>query len=159
MTAWKRHWPARWRGIVTPESNASTVTSGNPRALRVLARLCRPVGFCVVLVAVLGIGGVGVLYAISEWKLHRSHDAPLVPMQVTGRPDLIEGERMARLVGCWDGCHGRTGQGGQEEVRGIVRHTAPTLSQVIPLYTDDELVRLIRYGLKRDGKNAVGMTS
>ncbi len=66
---------------------------------------------------------------------------------------------MARIVGCWDGCHGRVGQGGHEEIREIVRHTAPTLSQVVPLYTDEELARLVRYGLKRDGTSAIGMIS
>ena len=66
---------------------------------------------------------------------------------------------MARIVGCWDGCHGRVGQGGHEEIRGIIRHTAPTLSQVVPLYTDEELARLVRYGLKRDGTSAIGMIS
>ncbi|MGD9597148.1 MAG: hypothetical protein AB7G76_09505 [Steroidobacteraceae bacterium] len=111
------------------------------------------------IVASLTAASFGVIFGISEWKLYRPHDAPLVSLRVMGVPDLIEGERMARIVGCWDGCHGRTGQGGHEEIRGIIRHTAPTLSQAVPLYTDDELIRLIRYGLKRDGKSAIGMIS
>jgi cytochrome c553 len=41
----------------------------------------------------------------------------------------------------------------------MYRITAPTLSQVLPTYSDEELVRLIRYGVKRDGTSAVGMTS
>ena len=107
----------------------------------------------------LASAGFGVAYGISEWKLYRKHDAPLVPLRATAPPNLVEGERMARIVGCWDGCHGRRGQGGHEEVRGIIRHTAPTLSQVVPNYTDEELARLIRYGLKRDGTSAIGMIS
>ena len=67
--------------------------------------------------------------------------------------------RMAKIVGCWAGCHGMEGEGGFETIEGIVRHTAPTLSQVIPLYRDDELVRLIRYGVKKDGTSAIGMIS
>jgi cytochrome c553 len=102
---------------------------------------------------------VGIVYGLSEWKLHRHFDAPLEALHVNAPPNLIEGERMARIVGCWDGCHGRTGQGGHEEIEGIVRNTAPTLSQVLPLYSDEELVRLVRYGLKRDGHSAVGMIS
>lgn len=66
---------------------------------------------------------------------------------------------MARIVGCWDGCHGPTGQGGSAEIKRIVRVSAPTLSQVLPLYSDEELARLIRYGVKRDGRSAVGMIS
>lgn len=99
------------------------------------------------------------LYAVSEWRLRRSYEAPLVPLRSTAPLDLAEGSRMAKIVGCWAGCHGPEGEGGDEEVQGIVRHTAPTLSEVVPLYNDEELVRLIRYGVKRDGRSAVGMIS
>jgi cytochrome c553 len=101
----------------------------------------------------------GAVFGFSEWKLRRDYEAPLVSLGAAHSVDLQEGERMARIVGCWDGCHGRTGEGGEVEIQGIVRHTAPTLSQVLPLYSDEELVRLIRYGLKRNGKSAVGMIS
>lgn len=110
-------------------------------------------------VAAVAALGTGSVYGISEWKLRRSYDIPLEPLSVSAPLNLAEGERMARIVGCWDGCHGPTGQGGHAEVAGMVRHTAPTLSQVLPLYSDEELVRLVRYGLKRDGRSAVGMTS
>jgi len=119
----------------------------------------RIVGTTLAIMGVLAGTAFGTIYGISEWKLRRPNDVPLVSLRATAAPNLAEGERMARIVGCWDGCHGRTGQGGQEEIKGIVRNTAPTLSQVVPLYSDDELVRLIRYGLKRDGKSAVGMIS
>lgn len=66
---------------------------------------------------------------------------------------------MAKIVGCWAGCHGPRGEGGYEHIEGVVKHTAPTLSQVMPLYTDEELVRLVRYGVKRDGRTALGMIS
>lgn len=64
---------------------------------------------------------------------------------------------MARVVGCWAGCHGDVGQGGFDHIEGIHSNTAPTLSQVVPLYTDEELARLVRYGVKRDGRSAIGM--
>jgi cytochrome c553 len=66
---------------------------------------------------------------------------------------------MAKVVGCWAGCHGNEGEGGVDYIEGIHRNTAPTLSQVLPLYSDAELVRLIRYGVKRDGKSAIGMVA
>jgi cytochrome c553 len=119
----------------------------------------RTVAAAIVVGVLLVAIGFAAVYGIAEWKMRRHYDAPLVPLQASSPPDLAEGERMARIVGCWDGCHGRTGQGGHEEVRGIVRHTAPTLSQVLPQYSDEELVRLIRYGVKRNGQSAVGMTS
>lgn len=54
---------------------------------------------------------------------------------------------MARIIGCLEGCHGRAGEGGYEEIEGIVRHVAPTLPAVLAEYTDAELVRLVRYGV------------
>jgi cytochrome c553 len=106
--------------------------------------------------AVLAAGGV---YAASEWKLRRTYDAPLMPLSSAETPDLAEGERMARIVGCWDGCHGAVGGGGHWALNSLADSVAPTLSQVLPRYRDDELVRLIRYGIKRDGRSAVGMSS
>jgi cytochrome c553 len=99
------------------------------------------------------------VFGISEWKLRRTRDVPLTPLRKSASPDLAEGERMARIVGCWNGCHGEWGEGGEEKIEGIVRQTAPTLSEVLPLYTDEELARLIRYGIRRDGRSAVGMIS
>jgi cytochrome c553 len=102
---------------------------------------------------------VGYVYAASEWKMRRTYEAPLTALHVPAAVDLEEGRRMARIVGCWEGCHGKEGEGGVEFIKGIHRNTAPTLSQVLPEYSDKELVRLIRYGVKRDGRSAIGMIS
>lgn len=113
------------------------------------------------LIALMGIAAaaVSVVLGVSEWKLRRQHDVPLTPLRTSAPPDLAEGERMARIVGCWNGCHGERGEGGEERIDGILRQTAPTLSDVLPLYTDEKLVRLVRYGVKRDGRSAIGMIS
>ncbi len=66
---------------------------------------------------------------------------------------------MAIIVGCLEGCHGQQGEGGSEDAPGIFRATAPTLSEVLPNYSDPELVRLVRFGVKRDSMTAVGMPS
>jgi hypothetical protein len=50
------------------------------------------------MVAAVAIIGVTVVYGISEWMLHRPYDAPLSRLRVAAAPDLIEGERMARIV-------------------------------------------------------------
>lgn len=119
----------------------------------------RSIGITAAIVLLLVTIGYAAVYRISEGKVHRSYEAPLLPLKASAPPDLAEGERMARIVGCWDGCHGPTGEGEQAEIRGIYRHTAPTLSEVVPQYSDEELARLVRYGLKRNGKSAVGMNS
>ncbi len=109
--------------------------------------------------AAVALLGVAYVYSVSEWKMRRHFDAPLTPLRAPSAPDFAEGMHMAKIVGCWAGCHGMEGQGGKESIAGIFTHTAPTLSSVLPLYSDEELVRLIRYGVKRDGRSAVGMIS
>jgi cytochrome c553 len=118
----------------------------------------RSIFLVIALVTAVAAPALAVL-AISEWKLRRAHDVPSTPIRMSASPDLVEGERMARIVGCWNGCHGERGEGGEENIDGIVRQTAPTLSEVLPLYSDEELARLVRYGIKRDGRSAVGMIS
>lgn len=100
-----------------------------------------------------------VVWGISEYEIHRQREAPLLTLRAATAPDLAEGRRMARIIGCLEGCHGRNGEGGHEEIEGIVRHVAPTLPAVLAGYSDEELVRLVRYGVKRDGRSAVGMIS
>lgn len=99
------------------------------------------------------------IYGVSEWKMRRNYDAPLVPLRFAELADPVAGMHMAKVAGCWAGCHGKEGEGGFEEIEGIHKSAAPTLSQVMPQYSDEELVRLIRYGVKRDGRSAVGMIS
>lgn len=114
--------------------------------------LCSAVG--VVLLALAGV------FDASEWMLRRSRDAPIEPLPtVSGAADLEEGKRLAIIVGCWAGCHGMQGEGDTMEAPGIFHVTGPTLSHVLPAYSDEELVRLIRYGVKRDGRSALGMAS
>jgi hypothetical protein len=100
------------------------------------------------------------VYAWSEWLLHRRHAVALQPLP-PAPPHIGETEarRRAILVGCFEGCHGHRGEGGDEEARGIFYATAPTLSSVLPPYSDAELARLVRFGVKRDGRTAVGMPS
>jgi cytochrome c553 len=122
---------------------------------RVVALLMRTLGglACFALLAAIA------MYAVSEWKLRRHYVAPLQVLRAQSPPDLGEGLRLSRIVGCWAGCHGDRGEGGRELIEDLVRNTAPTLSAVLPLYDDEELVRLIRYGVKQDGRSALGMIS
>jgi cytochrome c553 len=108
-------------------------------------------------VATMVVVATATIYAVSEWRLSRGHEAPLSPLSPKSPIDLEEGRRMARIVGCWSGCHGPEGEGRDASIPGIVRHTAPTLSEVLPAYSDAELARLVRYGVKRDGRSALGM--
>ena len=111
-------------------------------------------------VTLIAVVGVTAIFGTSEWRLRRTHDVPLAPLRSgLESPDPMEGERLAKIVGCWAGCHGQTGQGGSIDMDGYYSVTAPGLPSIIPRYSDAELVRLIRFGVKRDGSSALGMTS
>ena len=114
------------------------------------------------MLALAGLVGVGMasVYAASEWQLRRSRPLPVVAFDAgKAQVDLGEGRRMSRVLGCWAGCHGREGEGGSIDMDGYYSVSAPTLSSVLPAYSDAELVRLVRYGVKRDGSSALGMIS
>ena len=110
-------------------------------------------------VVVFGLGFVAVVFGASEWKIRHVYDIQLAEPQTNFDLDVAEGERMAKIIGCWAGCHGVRGEGGVEEIPGIRRITAPPLGSVVPDYSDAELVRLILHGVKRNGRSAIGMSS
>lgn len=99
------------------------------------------------------------VFGMSEWLLRRPHHVPLDSLPAQSADDPAEGERLAVIVGCWAGCHGIRGEGDTLEGGPAFQITAPTLSQVVPEYSDAELVRLIRYGVRRDGRSAAGMVA
>lgn len=113
----------------------------------------------VTIVVAFGLGFVAVVYGLSEWKIRQTYDVPLSEIRTNIEPDADDGRRMAKIVGCWAGCHGVRGEGGIEEIPGIRRVTAPPLGSVIRNYSDAELKRLMLHGIKRDGRSAIGMSS
>ena len=106
-----------------------------------------------------GLVSTAIVYGVAEWRIRRTYDIPLLPIHARTPPDPVAGLHFAKLVGCWAGCHWNEGEGGTERIEGVRSITAPTLSQILPQYSDEELARLVRYGMKRDGHSAVGMAS
>lgn len=96
------------------------------------------------------------LYAASERRLARHYDVPLTPLRIAPANALVaEGERRAHIFGC-TGCHHEAGNV-LFRALGVGRLVAPNLTRVVPLYTDAELVRLVRHGVKRDGTSVIAM--
>lgn len=96
------------------------------------------------------------LYAASEWRLARHYDVPLASLHIAPSTALVaEGERRAHMFGC-TGCHHEAGNV-LFKAPGVGRLVAPNLTRMAPLYSDAELVRLIRHGVKRDGTSAIAM--
>lgn len=95
---------------------------------------------------------VMVLYAGSEWKMRRGYDVALTPIAVPhDAASIAEGARLAKITGCRD-CHGANGGGTvmlKDPMIGTI--APPPFSRVAARYSDAELLRAIRHGVRRDG--------
>jgi mono/diheme cytochrome c family protein len=104
----------------------------------------------------LKIAVVVVIFSVAQWRLGRSYNEPLVALSVaTTAEQAIEGGRLARVFGC-KGCHAESGNV-LFDAPNVGRLIAPNLTQVAAQYSDPELVRLIRRGVKRDGTTVIAM--
>jgi mono/diheme cytochrome c family protein len=101
-----------------------------------------------------------VVYVVSERQARRTYDAPGSPVSVPGDSASIrEGERLARIRGC-TGCHGALLEGDvfvDEPL--LARVVSPNLTIAAREYTDAELERIIRHGIRPDGRSMVVMPS
>lgn len=112
---------------------------------------------------ILALAGLGAL----RWVEHRAGTLRAqvfaIPLDSIAVPrdsaSLAEGERLAWLRGC-HGCHGDSLEGKVflDEPR-VMRLVTPNIPATIPRYSDAELARLIRHGVMRDGRAALGMPS
>jgi len=104
---------------------------------------------------VLCLVAVGAIYALSERRLAKTYDHAPVDFAVKTVLSPDEAERRARTFMC-GGCHHDAGNILLDDPA-LGRIVAPNLTRVVPGYTDAELVRLIRHGIKRDGTGVVIM--
>ncbi|MES2443881.1 MAG: c-type cytochrome [Pseudomonadota bacterium] len=113
--------------------------------MRMLKKIAIVVGAIIVLALV-------VIYAGSEWIIRSSHAVPAPQIAAERTPaGIAEGARLASALGC-RGCHGPDGQGTLIVDVPMVLHVAPpALAPIAAQYSDAELARLIRFGVKRDG--------
>lgn len=113
-------------------------------------------------VLILAVLAVVVLYGASEYLLRRTHDVALAPIVVPASAESIaEGRRLATIRGCNDGCHGKGVSGGEFfdgpwYYGGMV---APDLTRVAATHSDAELARVIRRGVRKNGRSTFGMPS
>jgi hypothetical protein len=123
-----------------------------------LAKALKILAWSVSGIVLLLLAGAAFVY-IATWRiLDREHDVPFgITAKTSVAPDTAECRRLAVLVGCLEGCHGKTGEGLVLEEKGVFRLGAPTLPNVLREYSDLELTRLLRCGVKRDGRTALLM--
>ncbi|RYE02270.1 MAG: c-type cytochrome [Sphingomonadales bacterium] len=93
-----------------------------------------------------------VIYAGSEWKLRQGYDVATAELVIpSDAASIAEGGRLAKIAGCRD-CHGPNGQGLvllEDPMLG--RIAPPALAAAARRYTDAQLERAIRHGIRRDG--------
>jgi cytochrome c553 len=124
---------------------------------RVFTWLGRGLGALVVLV----LGAASFIYLASERMVRKTYDLPF--SSITFPTDsllLTEGQRLATVRGCYNGCHGERLEGGvfiDEPL--LARIVAPNLTQVVAQYTDAELERVVRHGVRRNDRSTLGMPS
>src|SRR6188508_645438 len=116
----------------------------------------------IVLGALAGLALLAALYVYvaSQRVVSRTYDAPLTAFNAPSDRDSIHrGERLTAMYGC-NNCHGASLTGSDMfDFPGIVHITAPNLTKVVKEYTDEELERVIRRGVKRDGTSTWIMPS
>lgn len=102
-----------------------------------------------------------VVYGLSERVLRRTYEIPTTGLSIrTDLESIIEGRRLATVLGCVEGCHGKQGEGTvlfDEPMIG--RLVAPNLTAAVRKYSDAQLAVAVRNGLRPDGRSMVVMPS
>ena len=125
-----------------------------------MKRFLRVLGIGVIALVGLVLAGYAVTYVLSQRILNRTYEQPLTAFAVRSDPALLaEGERLTRIHNCTF-CHGETLHGSVHiDVPFVVRIVAPGLTRVVQEYSDAELERVIRRGVRRDGRSVWAMPS
>jgi mono/diheme cytochrome c family protein len=103
-------------------------------------------------IAILVVLVFATVYIWSTLILDKTYDIPLSEVHIPhDSASLIEGKRLIRIEHCSD-CHGARLSGGV-----IGKFIAPNLTEIIPTYSNGELERLLKYGVKKDGQSVYEM--
>ena len=105
------------------------------------------------------VAGVAI-YGVSEYRLHQTFDIVAAPITVpTDSAGLAAGRHIFETRGC-EGCHG-PGLSGKVffDDPWIARLVAPNVPKAIRGYSDPELARLLRHGVRPSGQGVAVMPS
>ena len=101
------------------------------------------------------------VYLKSERILHQTYDVPLQEITLPTDPaSITEGGRLARIRGCYGGCHGKTLEGFVWEDSFITGHVvAPDLTRVVRELPPAVVARVVRHGVRENGESVWEMPS
>ncbi len=115
------------------------------------------VGLAVAALLTAGVYGGSALVRGRVWD---DIPAPRMGALPTDASSVAEGGRLARILGCYGDCHGpRLGGRLFFSERRVADLVAPNLTRIVPSYSNDELARAIRHGVRRDGTGLFAMPS
>jgi mono/diheme cytochrome c family protein len=106
----------------------------------------------VLAVVILILIAVATVYIWSTVIVDKTYAVPLTKIDVPkDTASVREGERLVHIAHCGD-CHGEHLTGKVfEDVKPLATLVAPNLTQVIPTYSNEEIERLLRYGVMKNG--------
>lgn len=102
---------------------------------------------------------IGTVYLWSTILLNKTYSIPPTAVNLpVDAGSVREGSRLTRIAHCGD-CHGEnfTGRIFEGIDPKIATLVAPNLTQIIPGYTNEELKRVITYGVKNNGHSVYEM--
>ena len=101
--------------------------------------------------------GVAIVYLMIGSDLSQTFDVALTEVTVPGDgASISEGQRLARIRGCFSGCHGDTATGSVFfEFPDGSTLVAPDLAMAAQKYSAAELERVIRHGVRPDGTSVL----
>lgn len=125
-----------------------------------MKRILKWLGIGIGSVAALALCAAAYLFIASQRVVARTYDVPLSTFNAPSDAQSVrKGERLATIHGC-NNCHGKNLTGTDMfDKPGIAHITAPNLTALVKDYTDAELERLIRHGIKSDGRSTWIMPS
>lgn len=127
-----------------------------------MRKLFRRLGYGLAGLAALVLVAWVVVYFLSERALHQrfpvAPSAFIVPAADSAL--VAEGQRLAALRGCFGGCHGERSEGGVFiDEPGLARLVAGNLTRAARRYSDGDLERIIRHGIRPNGTSVFAMPS
>jgi mono/diheme cytochrome c family protein len=101
-----------------------------------------------------------VIYGLSEYQLRRRYDVAANSIAVpTDSASIERGKHVALTRGC-DNCHGQNLEGKvMFDDPKIARIVAPNVTKIVREYSDAELARAIRHGVRKNGTSVAVMPS
>lgn len=110
-------------------------------------------------IALLILLAFAIVYSWSTIILNKTFSVPLTTVQIPQDPEsIVEGDRLVHIEHCGD-CHGAqlTGAIFKDVDPKIATLVAPNLTEIIPGYSNEEIARVLRYGIKKNGQSVYEM--